>query len=91
MNVIVPDPSLHDNEVDISYHTAHGLFKFKIIHYLMKLNDMSLADAHSIWLTGFGFSEQVYQVMKFIVEYDKPKMLINRNPTLDKLDVVKPL
>ena len=90
-NVIVPDPTLHDNEVDISYHTAHGLFKFKIIHYLMKLNDMSLADAHSIWMTGIGFSEQVYQVMKFIVEYDKPKMLINRNPTLDKLDVVKPL
>lgn len=90
-NVIVPDPTLHDNEVDISYHTAHGLFKFKIIHYLMKLNDISLADAHSIWMTGVGFSEQVYQVMKFIVDYDKPKMLINRNPTLNDFGVVKPL
>ena len=88
-NVIVPDPSLHDNEVDISYHTAHGLFKFKIIHYLMKLNDMSLADAHRIWLMGkVDFSEQIYQVMKFIVDHDKPKMLINRNPTLNYYSMI---
>ena len=90
-NVIVPDPTLHDNEVDLSYYTAHGLFKFKIIHYLMKLNDISLAEANSIWMRGFVFNEQVYQVMKFIIEHDKPKLLINRNPTLNEFGVVKPL
>ena len=48
-NVIIPDPSLHDGEIDVSYHTFRILFKYKIIYYMMKINDIQLSKAYHKW------------------------------------------
>lgn len=82
-NVIIPDPTLHDNEIDLSYHTFLEVFKYKIIYYLMKLEDITLSKAHSIWKAASTFNKKVYNIMMYIVERAECKVLINRNPTLN--------
>lgn len=82
-NVIVPDPSLHDDEIDLSYHTFLELFKYKIIYYLMRLEDITLSKAYYIWKKASNFDEKVYDIMMFIVEKCDTRVLINRNPTLN--------
>ena len=82
MNVIVPDPSLHDNEIDLSYHTFLEVFKYKIIYYLMKLDDTSLSNAYATWKAASSFNQKVYDIMQYIVNHDNIRVLINRNPTL---------
>lgn len=82
-NVIVPDPTLRDDEVALSYHTFLELFKFKIIYYLMKMDDTSLSKAYYEWKEAYKFNQRVYEIMQFIVKREKAKILMNRNPTLN--------
>lgn len=82
-NVIVPSPDLKNSEIDISYQTFLELFKYKIIYYLMKLEDISLSKAYYLWKKASTFNETVYRVMEFILKYGDTKVLINRNPTLN--------
>ena len=83
-NVIIPEPTLKDNTVDLSYHTGLELFKYKIIYYLMKLDDIPLAKAYAIWRNAYHFDEKVYDIMTFIINHDdNVRILINRNPTLN--------
>ena len=81
-NVIIPDPSLKDNEVDLAYNTFLELYKYKIIYYLMKLDNTSLSRAYDEWKNAFMYNDKVYKVMQFILEKEQPRLLINRNPTL---------
>ena len=87
-NVIVPDPTLRTDQIDLSYAAAYKLFKLQIIYYLKKLNHISLAEANEIWESAYTFNEQVYQIMNFIVEKKKPMILINRNPTINYYSLV---
>ena len=87
-SVIVPDPSLRDNEIDISYHAFLEIFKYKILYYLMKIEDISLGKAYNIWKNATNFDQKVYDVMKFIVEYGKVKIILNRNPTLNYYSIL---
>lgn len=82
-NVIIPDPTLHDNEVDLSYNTFLELYKYKIIYYIMKLYDTTLGKAHAMWRNAIKFDENVYNIMTYILEHEDPHLVINRNPTLN--------
>lgn len=82
-NVIIPEPSLMDNQVDMSYQTFRTLFKDRIIYYLQKMLDIYLSEAIAIWNKSFKFDPQVYEIMNYILLKDEPKILINRNPTLN--------
>lgn len=91
-NVICPDPTLRDNEVDLSYNTFIEIFKYKIIYYIMRLNSCTLSIAYYKWKQAcLRFDESVYNIMSHIVNHEKVKVVINRNPTLDELGVVNPL
>lgn len=81
-NVICPDPSLHDNEIDISYQTFLELWKYKIIHFLMVINDWTLSKAYMKWKQAATFDQDVYNVMMYLKEKNNERVLINRNPTL---------
>ena len=48
----------------------------------MKIEDISLSKAYTIWKRATTFDQKVYNVMEFILRYAKVKVLINRNPTL---------
>lgn len=82
-SVIVPDPTLKDDEIDISYHTFLEMGKNRIIYYLMKLDQVTLSVAYEEWKKAYRFSQKVYDIMCYIVEHDDVRMLINRNPTLN--------
>lgn len=82
-NVIIPDPTLKDNEVDLSYHTFLEIFKFHIIKYLECLEGISESKAEDIWESAHQFDEKVYDVMMDIVEHGEIGIFINRNPTLN--------
>lgn len=82
-NVIIPDPTLRDGEIDISYQTFRILFKYHIINYLMSINDIQLAKAYDIWKRSYKFDSHVYEIMSYIIKKENPRILINRNPTLN--------
>lgn len=83
-NVIIPDPTLRDDEVDLSYHTALELFRDIILRYLMNMDDISASRALQEWQEAKSkFSNKIYEVMLFIIEHDSPRILMNRNPTLN--------
>ena len=84
-NVIVPDPTLKDNEIDLSYHTFLELFKYKIIFYLMKLEDITLSKAYTMWKKASVYDKKIHEIMSYIIKKDHVKVLINRNPTLIKI------
>lgn len=82
-NVIVPDPTLRDNEVDMSYHTFRELFKYELIYYILQLYGVNLSKAYGIWKKSYIFSEEIYQIMMYMIKDSTLKILINRNPTLN--------
>lgn len=82
-NVIILDPTLKDNELDISYYTFLEVFKYHIIYYIMKLEDVTLAKAYKIWNDAKVFNDKVYEVMKFIIKTRDCRVLLNRNPTIN--------
>ena len=81
-NVIIPDPTLRDDELDVSYHTFLELFKYPIMHYIMRLEDVPLSTAYRIWRNAYSFDHRVHQIMMYIVQHEDTRLLINRNPTL---------
>lgn len=87
-SVIVPDITLKTDEVDIPYASAYKLFKLQIIHYLMKLKHISMAEAASIWEDAHNYNEEIHEIMSFILEKKKPRLLINRNPTINYYSLV---
>lgn len=83
-NVIIPDHTLHDNEVDMSYHTFLELFRDLIIKYLRITENMTINDAYAEWsISKIRFNPKVYEIMLYILQRDKPMILLNRNPTLN--------
>lgn len=82
-NVITPDPTLRADEVDIGYQTFRILFKYKIINYLRTIDDIPLSLAFERWEKAAKFDPYVYDIMMYIVKTEQPRILLNRNPTLN--------
>ena len=86
MNVIIPDASLRDGEVAMSYQTFLELFKGQIIKHLQITEDLTISQANNEWYKAkIRFSEKIYQVMCYLVNNKNPLILLNRNPTLRNL------
>lgn len=81
--VIIPDPTLRVDQVGLPYHAFRVLYKYRIIYWLMKLDDILLADAYKKWQASLMFDQHVYDIMKFIIEKEEPMILLSRNPTLN--------
>lgn len=82
-NVICPAPDLHDDEIDISYHTFLEVFKYKIIYYIMKMDDVSMSTAYSEWKASSKYNEKMHEIMQYMIQREDIRVLINRNPTLN--------
>lgn len=82
-NVIIPDPTLKINEVDMGYQTFRIVFRNKICYYIMKVKDCHLSQALTIWENSIKFNPFVYSIMQSIIENETIRLLINRNPTLN--------
>ena len=88
-NVIIPDPTLRDNEIDMSYHTFHEIFKFLILHYLTKVDGLTYPQALEEWERGRSYSDKIYYIMQYILKTIKLNSLINRNPTLNYYSMLR--
>ena len=64
------------------------MYKYKIIYYLMQLDNTSLSRAYETWKDAFRFDEKVYQIMLHVLDKEQPRLLINRNPTLNYYSMV---
>lgn len=68
----------------MSYHTFLELFKETIIKYLRISELCPLNVAYAEWCEAkVYYSEKIYQIMMNIIKNDAPKILLNRNPTLN--------
>ena len=49
----------------------------------MKINDIQLSKAYHKWKNSYKFNQHIYEIMLYILKKEKPRILINRNPTLN--------
>lgn len=81
-SVIIPDPKLRANEIELCYLSVLELYKYEIIMYISRLNNIGIEDAEEIWSKAkLHIDDTVYEIMVYMVN----KGLycdINRNPRL---------
>lgn len=83
-NVIIPDPSLRSDEVILGYLTFLELYKYEIIAHVVKMNDITENEAYEQWYKAtINFNKKIYEVMMYLVKKRKPRIIINRNPTIN--------
>ena len=49
----------------------------------MKILNISLADAYARWKSAYKMDEYVYNIMNYIIQKEHPRILLNRNPTIN--------
>ena len=69
--------------MDLSYHTFLELNEFLVIRYLVQSEGITLSQVkRETESAKVRFSQKIYELMQYIIEKDKPHILLNRNPTL---------
>ena len=81
-SVIVLDPTLKIDEVDISYKAFIEQYKGRIIRRIIKDKGWTITKAYNYLASKFMFDEYVYSIMCDIVREEEPRIIINRNPTI---------
>lgn len=82
--VIIPDPELKSDEIRLSYMAFLELFKFEIIACLVKLGNLTENEAYEQWFKArIQYNPKIYEIMNYILKKRKPKVIINRNPTIN--------
>lgn len=72
------------NEIVVPYKTFLELFKFEIINVLKKLKKISFKEAETIhFRSTLQFDEEVYDIMKKMIQDNDVEVLLNRNPTIN--------
>lgn len=83
-NVIIPDPYLRADEVRLGYLAFLELFKYEVIALISNLNNSTQNQAYEDWYRAtIKFDAKIYEIMMYIVNKRKPRILINRNPTIN--------
>ena len=72
------------NEVEFPYLGFLYMYKPEIINLLCKLDNLTINEAYMIWLKATTkFNKKIYGIMQYIIKSYKPKILLNRNPTIN--------
>lgn len=83
-NVIIPDPSLKADEVKLCYLTFLELYKYEIIAHISIIHNITVNEAFDQWYAAtINFNKKIYEIMQHMVKKRKPRVLINRNPTIN--------
>ena len=82
--IIVPMTSGKINEIHVPYLAFLEAYKPEIIHILCDVKKYNLASAELEWKKAqLKFSKRIYKIMNYIIDKYEPKILLNRNPTLN--------
>lgn len=79
-NVIVLDPTLKIDEVDVPYKSFIVQFKGHIIRRIIRDKGWTITKATNYIASKFTFDPYIYGIMCDIVREEEPKIIINRNP-----------
>jgi len=83
-NVITLDPTLQCNEIDIGFPLATVFYKNWLIKEIMNDKKVPLFNAYNyLQLNSNDGNEYLYELCDRILEKYHPKILINRNPSLN--------
>lgn len=83
-DVIIPDPRLRPDEIAINYTAFLELYKYEIISCIVNIEGVSMYDAYGQWSKArVVYSDKIYGYMQYILKKFKPRVLINRNPSID--------
>ena len=81
-NVIVLDPTLKMDEVDVSYKSFIVSFSGLLVKEIMREKQWSVAKASNFLKSKFMYDEYIYSLMMRLIRDRELKLIINRNPTL---------
>ena len=81
-SVIVLDPTLKIDEVDISYKAFIVQFRGYLIKYIIRDKGWTITKASNFLDSKFNYDEYIYGLMCKIIEEEKLKIILNRNPTI---------
>jgi len=82
-NVIVLDPTLKIDEVDFSYKSFIIEFSGLIIKRIVKDKGWTIVKASNFLKARFKYDDYIYSIIQDIIREEEPKVIINRNPTLN--------
>lgn len=83
-DVIIPDDELKADEIKLGYVAFLELYKYEVIAHLVKMNDITENEAYEQWFKAtINFNPKIYELMMYLVKKFKPKVLINRNPSIN--------
>lgn len=80
--VIVLDPTLKINEVDMPYKAFIEQFKGNIIRRIVRDRKWTITKATNFIASKFMYDEYIYRIMCDIIREEEPKIILNRNPTI---------
>jgi len=83
--VIVLNPELKMDEVDLSYKAFIELFRGHIIKRIIKDKGWTITKASNFLSSKFMYDEYIHSIMNRIIEEDHPCIILNRNP--DSIDI----
>lgn len=82
-SVIVPNPDLEADEVVLGYLVFLELYRYEIIRELVRITKCTYQEAMSETQTAeVSYNPRIYEIMCYIINDEKPHVLINRNPTI---------
>lgn len=72
------------DEIVVPYKTFLELYKFEIINVIKNVKKVSFKEAETIHFNaGLKFDEEVYLIMKDLIDHNEVGVLLNRNPTIN--------
>lgn len=80
--VIVLDPKLKIDEVDMPYKSFIEQYKGTIIKHIIRDKGWTITKASSFVASKFTFDPYIYKIMCDIIREEQPKVILNRNPTI---------
>lgn len=81
-SVIVLDPTLKMDEVDIPYKTFANAYAGLIVKRIMHDKGWTLTRAYNYLKAKFNFDDYVYSVIESLLKEEDRYIIINRNPTI---------
>ena len=81
-SVIVLDPTLHIDEVDMSYKAFVVQYRGHIIRRIVNDKGWTITKASNYLDSKFQYDPYVYSLMCKIIEEESPMLIINRNPKM---------
>jgi DNA-directed RNA polymerase beta' subunit len=88
-NVIVLDPSLKINEIDVGYKYFLVAFSGNLIKRIVKEKGWTITKAYNFIKSKFQKDDYILSIMNEIIKEESAYLILNRNPTLSPGSIIE--